>query len=89
MKFFNLKTRSIFFYIFLILPSVSFSQMIISGGTTSNTNGTNSSAIPTAVPFLLITPDSRSGAMGEAGVALSPDADATYWNPAKLAFSEG
>jgi hypothetical protein len=88
MKFFNLKTRSIFLHLFLLLPTVSFSQMIISGGTTSNTNGTNSSAIPTAVPFLLITPDSRSGGMGEVGVALSPDANATYWNPAKLAFFE-
>ncbi len=44
--------------------------------------------ITTAVPFLQITPDSRSGAMGDAGVALSPDANATFWNPAKLAFVE-
>ncbi len=42
--------------------------------------------VTTAVPFLNITPDARSGAMGEAGVAISPDANATYWNPAKLAF---
>jgi hypothetical protein len=27
--------------------------------------------------------------MGEAGVALSPDANANYWNPSKLAFIEG
>jgi hypothetical protein len=44
--------------------------------------------ITTAVPFLQITPDSRSGALGDAGVALSPDANATFWNPAKLAFAE-
>lgn len=44
--------------------------------------------ITTAVPFLMITPDSRSGAMGDAGVGLSPDANAMHWNPAKLAFSE-
>jgi hypothetical protein len=44
--------------------------------------------ITTAVPFLQITPDSRSGAMGEAGVALSPDASTTFWNAAKLAFVE-
>eukprot|EP01037_Dinobryon_pediforme_P008669 gene8669-8761_t len=54
----------------------------------TNTNGSNTSAIPTAVPFLNITPDSRSGAMGEAGVAISPDVNANYWNPAKLAFLE-
>ncbi|RYD89897.1 MAG: type IX secretion system outer membrane channel protein PorV, partial [Sphingobacteriales bacterium] len=29
-----------------------------------------------------------SGAMGDAGVALSPDANDNYWNPAKLAFLE-
>lgn len=45
-------------------------------------------AITTAVPFLLIGPDSRSGAMGDAGVALSPDANAQHWNASKLAFSE-
>jgi hypothetical protein len=44
--------------------------------------------ITTAVPFLMITPDSRGGAMGDAGVAVSPDASAMYWNPAKLAFAE-
>ena len=44
--------------------------------------------ITTAVPFLQITPDSRSGALGDAGVALSPDANATFWNAAKLAFVE-
>ncbi|MCH2213869.1 MAG: type IX secretion system outer membrane channel protein PorV [Flavobacteriales bacterium] len=45
-------------------------------------------AITTAVPFLLISPDSRSGAMGEVGVALSPDANAQHWNASKLAFAE-
>ncbi|WDF55112.1 type IX secretion system outer membrane channel protein PorV [Mucilaginibacter sp. KACC 22063] len=53
-----------------------------------NTNGSNSSALVTGVPFLNITPDSRSGAMGDAGVALSPDVNSTYWNPAKLTFIE-
>lgn len=42
--------------------------------------------ITTAVPFLSITPDSRSGAMGDAGVAISPDANSVFWNPAKLVF---
>ncbi len=42
--------------------------------------------ITTAVPFLSITPDSRSGGMGDAGVAISPDANSVHWNPSKLAF---
>lgn len=44
--------------------------------------------ITTAVPFLLITPDARHAALGDAGVASSPDANSTYWNPAKLTFIE-
>ncbi|QJW87888.1 type IX secretion system outer membrane channel protein PorV [Spirosoma taeanense] len=45
--------------------------------------------IPTAaVPFLNFTPDARSGALGEAGVALGdPDANAIFWNPSKLVFA--
>ena len=44
--------------------------------------------ITTAVPFLMIAPDSRSGAMGDVGVALSPDANSMHWNPAKMVFSD-
>ncbi len=42
--------------------------------------------ITTAVPFLMIAPDARAGAMGDAGVASSPDASSMHWNPAKYAF---
>lgn len=90
MKFFYLQIKSFFFYALFLLPSLSFAQIIGNNGGTVNTNGTSqSTAIQTAVPFLLITPDSRSGGMGEAGVALSPDANSNFWNPAKLAFIEG
>jgi hypothetical protein len=41
-----------------------------------------------AVPFLTIAPDSRAGAMGDVGVALSPDVNSMHWNPAKYAFIE-
>lgn len=44
--------------------------------------------ISTAVPFLRIGYDARSGAMGDVGVAISPDANAMYFNPAKIVFSE-
>jgi hypothetical protein len=43
-------------------------------------------AIMTAVPFLMIAPDARGGAIGDAGVASTPDANSMHWNPAKLAF---
>ena len=48
------------------------------------TGGLNT--ITTAVPFLLISPDSKAGAMGDVGVATTPDANSLHWNPAKLAF---
>jgi len=44
--------------------------------------------ITTAVPFLMIGPDSRAGAMGDVGVATTPDASSAYWNTAKSAFLE-
>lgn len=44
--------------------------------------------ITVAVPFLLITPDARSAGMGDAGGAISPDANTIHWNNAKLAFIE-
>ena len=46
-------------------------------------------AIQTVVPFLTIAPDSRAGAMGDAGVATSPDVYSQHWNPAKFAFIDG
>ncbi len=44
--------------------------------------------ITTAVPFLTISPDARHAALGDAGAATSSDANAAYWNPAKLVFIE-
>ncbi|MFP4041582.1 MAG: type IX secretion system outer membrane channel protein PorV [Bacteroidales bacterium] len=41
-----------------------------------------------SVPFLTIAPDSRAGAMGDAGVATTPDVNSLRWNPAKYAFIE-
>jgi len=38
------------------------------------------------MPFLLISPDSRSAGMGDVGAALSADANAMQWNAARLAF---
>src|SRR5436189_6260540 len=53
-----------------------------------NPNGTSTSFVTTAVPFLRISPDARSGAMGDAGIALSPDPNAQYWNVGKLPFTD-
>ncbi len=47
---------------------------------------TTNRIITTPLAFLNFSPDARSAALGDAGVALSPDANATYWNPAKLPY---
>lgn len=60
--------------------TAGFAQGVIIGQDTTNR------VITTAVPFLGITPDSRSAAMGEVGAATSPDANSGYWNAAKLAY---
>lgn len=44
--------------------------------------------ITTAVPFLLICPDSRAGGMGEVGAATMPDVNSIHFNGSKLAFAE-
>ncbi|MBE7176825.1 MAG: type IX secretion system outer membrane channel protein PorV [Mucilaginibacter polytrichastri] len=78
------------FGIAFTLISIQASAQVIQnpdGGTTTS-DGRGANAITTAVPFLLISPDARSGALGEAGVALSTDPNATFWNPSKLAFVE-
>ncbi len=44
--------------------------------------------ITTAVPFLTIAADARSGGLGDMGVSTSVDAISQQWNPAKFAFAE-
>lgn len=70
------------FVLALILSKVADAQQNPTG------QDDNSRVITTAIPFLSITPDSRSGGMGDAGVAISPDANSIHWNPSKLVFIE-
>lgn len=43
--------------------------------------------IQTAVPFLRIAPDARSGGMGDAGIAVTADPNAMHFNGSKMAFA--
>jgi len=71
----------------IIIALVLITLVKISNGQTKYpTSG--SSIASSAVPFVSITPDSRAGAMGDAGVATSPDVNAKFWNPAKYVFAE-
>ena len=45
-------------------------------------------SVTTAVVSLMISPDARASALGEQGVATSPDAFSQHWNPAKYVFLE-
>jgi len=59
----------------------------LSAQTKVNANGTPETFTTTAVPFLRISPDARAGAMGDAGIAVSPDANSQYWNSSKIPFT--
>jgi hypothetical protein len=72
---------------------LSMFLMKLSGQTSTKTQYTPTGAesnnvIQTVVPFLTIAPDSRGGAMGDAGVATSPDINSLHWNASKYAFIE-
>lgn len=73
-----LSISAIFFIIFGV------NAQITTGEVTGEIN-----TIQSVVPFLTIAPDSRSGAMGDIGVATSPDINSLHWNPAKFAFIDG
>lgn len=67
--------------------NTAWAQTVGSGSSLLGQDSTNR-VITTAVPFLGITPDARAAALGDAGVASSPDANSAYWNSAKLVFVE-
>ncbi|MFA5328971.1 MAG: type IX secretion system outer membrane channel protein PorV [Prolixibacteraceae bacterium] len=72
----------------LLLTATLCFALTVSKTYAQKTSTTGANTITTGVPFLTIAPDSRSGAMGDAGVAISADANSQYWNPAKYAFAE-
>jgi hypothetical protein len=65
-----------------------FLCMMVAPSIFGQTEGESQRAIITAVPFLRIAPDARSSAMGDAGIAVSPDANSLYFNTSNLAFAE-
>jgi len=71
----------------VVAACILFVNLLYSQDSRPNYLG-QTNTITTAVPFLLIAPDARSGAMGDAGVSSTPDASSMHWNPAKYAFME-
>jgi hypothetical protein len=73
----------------VLLGVSSFLPLIVSAQSKVNLNGQPLNVPTSSVPFLNFTPDARSGALGEAGVALGDaDANAIFWNPSKLIFAK-
>ena len=72
----------------VLFLTVTFLSQIAWSQSTNEDKIFQLNTITTAVPFLIIPPDSRAGGMGDAGVATSPDANSVHWNTSKLAFSK-
>jgi hypothetical protein len=86
MEFSNMIINRLVCGVFCIAASFSFAQPTGGSGATSQDLQLNT--ITTAVPFMAITPDSRAGGMGDAGTALSGDANSIYWNTSMLNFAK-
>ena len=63
--------------------------VMLLGGTitVSFAQNNNINVVSTAVPFLRISPDARSGGMGDVGIATTPDANAAFANIARTPFA--
>lgn len=77
--------KSIAYITSAFLVTGAYGQSVVKDGTEFEIQ---LNTITTAVPFLVIAPDSRASGMGDAGVATSPDANSFHWNTSKLAFSK-
>jgi hypothetical protein len=64
-----------------ILTAVLFTGMVHAQADSVN-------IVTTAVPFLRISPEARAGGMGDLAIATSPDANAPFWNLAKVPFAK-
>src|SRR5436309_204824 len=63
---------------------------LLIGGTVPSAWAQNAqpiNVVTTAVPFLRISPDARSGGMGDLSLATSPDASSSYFNLGKVPFN--
>ncbi len=61
--------------------------LLVSATSLVHAQGNSINVVTSAVPFLRISPDARSGGMGDVGIATTPDANAAFWNLAKTPFN--
>lgn len=85
-----MKPRLHTFLIFALIGvavNQSYAQCFEENGRYYNLDGTPcTNTVATAVPFLRIAADARSAAMGDVGIAISPDPNAMHFNASKLVF---
>jgi len=81
---FNLRSFGSLLLVLLVATSAGFAQNASTQGQRADDIQLNT--ITTAVPFLMISPDARAGAMGDVGAATDADGASIHWNPAKMAF---
>jgi hypothetical protein len=71
---------------------LKLTALIMLIGTTLSINAQSTAnpinVVTTAVPFLRISPDARSGGMGDVGIATIPDANSIFWNLSKIPFAQ-
>ena len=86
----NFKVINFLLTFLLIIPVVTEAQVFdpIKGCVIDNNGNCVSNTLLTAVPFLRITPDARSGAMGDVGIALKPNSNSMHFNASNLVFAE-
>ncbi|MFW5804036.1 MAG: type IX secretion system outer membrane channel protein PorV [bacterium] len=86
-----MKLKKVLLGVFLTTTGFNYLISQSSDGDFSETiqgKGTIYNAIQVTLPFLTIAPDSRSGSLGDAGVATEPDINSQHWNSSKYAFME-
>ena len=80
--------KRLFLSVIILSVTVSLSAQTGGAGFQEKYSRMGINAISTAVPFITIAPDARTGAMADVGASTSPDANSMHWNPAKYAFAD-
>lgn len=78
----NIPVISTFVFSATLFSNSVHAQITIGNGNSNDYLNT----VTTAMPFLRMTPDARSGGMGDVGIATSADVNSIYWNASKLVF---
>ncbi|MEK0423656.1 MAG: type secretion system outer rane channel protein PorV [Bacteroidota bacterium] len=66
-------------YVIAVLAFISFNTKVIAQSTSLKLQST-------AVPFMMISPDARSGGMGNLSLGMTPEANDLFGNTAKLSY---